>query len=107
MELVISFDIMSLTCLQLFFSPIPEKFDVDENITLQGLLDQISQKFNVPTQHLIVVKHKDDSDDMACNLDPIGSLDDSNTHLKILFPNVSSFDLYLKIILHQSRKKKG
>ena len=87
--------------LKFIFSPFSEKFDVDENITLQGLLDQISQKYNIPTEHLIVVKHKKNCADVV-------SFDEfKNTHVKILFPNVSSFDLYLKIILHLSRKKKG
>ena len=87
--------------------PIAEKFIVDENITLQELLDQISQKYNVPTEHLIVVKHKSNSADIICHLDQDVSFDDSNTRVKNLFPNVLNFDLYLKIILHLSRKKKG
>ena len=91
---------MSLACLRLFLSPFSEKFVVDENITLQGLLDEISQKYNIPTEHLIVVKHKKNCSDVV-------SFDDLNTHVETLFPNVSSFDLYLKIILHLSRKKKG
>ena len=48
-----------------------------------------------------MVKHKNNCDDVV-------SFDDfKTTPVKTLFPNVSSFDLYLKIILHLSRKKKG
>ena len=87
--------------ISIFFSPFLEKFDLDENLTLHGLLLQISQKYNVPTEHLIMVKHKKNCDDVF-------SFDDfKTTPVKTLFPNVSSFDLYLKIILHLSRKKKG